>query len=213
MQEMDCNFPNTKPLTSELRLGRLFQKYVAGYIPPGIRRMMEPPTTKHFRWWGNRGIWIGHSCEVVLERGFGFDENILLCCSEVHSSHNWFSEKPHKLRLALPDMKSQGFSCFAVTKQHLMKQHLSSSNRWVVDDINDIHPRYYTKHPSGQSLISVTDKSLQGEWSIGSFCLDGPLCWGPPRMGRIPVRFLEWNLGGWWEDVGTSRNFWTLPTL
>lgn len=29
---------------------RLFQKYVAGYIPPSIRQMMEPPDTKHFRW-------------------------------------------------------------------------------------------------------------------------------------------------------------------
>lgn len=28
---------------------RLFQKYVAGYIPPNIRQMMEPPDTKHFR--------------------------------------------------------------------------------------------------------------------------------------------------------------------
>lgn len=148
---------------------------------------MEPPTTKHFRWWGNRGIWIGHSCEVVLERGFGFDENILLCCSEVHSSHNWFSEKPHKLRLALPDMKSQGFSCFAVTKQHLMKQHLSSSNRWVVDDINDIHPRYYTKHPSGQSLISVTDKSFESRFFIGNFSLAG--------------RVVYWELLPWWAFV------------
>eukprot|EP00441_Pelagodinium_beii_P040038 CAMPEP_0197627080 /NCGR_PEP_ID=MMETSP1338-20131121/5790_1 /TAXON_ID=43686 ORGANISM="Pelagodinium beii, Strain RCC1491" /NCGR_SAMPLE_ID=MMETSP1338 /ASSEMBLY_ACC=CAM_ASM_000754 /LENGTH=314 /DNA_ID=CAMNT_0043197699 /DNA_START=31 /DNA_END=975 /DNA_ORIENTATION=- len=29
---------------------RLFHKYVAGYIPPGIRQMIEPPNTKHFRW-------------------------------------------------------------------------------------------------------------------------------------------------------------------
>lgn len=46
---------NAKQQANRLReLGdsprRLFQKYVAGYIPPGIRRMMEPPTTKHFRW-------------------------------------------------------------------------------------------------------------------------------------------------------------------
>ena len=30
--------------------GRLFHKYVAGYVPPGVRQMIEPPTTKHFRW-------------------------------------------------------------------------------------------------------------------------------------------------------------------
>ncbi|CAL1172359.1 unnamed protein product [Cladocopium goreaui] len=46
---------NAKQQANRLReLGdsprRLFQKYVAGYIPPGVRRMMEPPTTKHFRW-------------------------------------------------------------------------------------------------------------------------------------------------------------------
>eukprot|EP00439_Symbiodinium_sp_Y106_P037453 s4066_g4.t1 len=29
---------------------RLFHKYVAGYVPPGVRQMIEPPTTKHFRW-------------------------------------------------------------------------------------------------------------------------------------------------------------------
>jgi len=29
---------------------RLFQKYVAGYIPPNIRQMLETPTKMHFRW-------------------------------------------------------------------------------------------------------------------------------------------------------------------
>mmetsp|Transcript_10024 Transcript_10024/g.28276 ORF Transcript_10024/g.28276 Transcript_10024/m.28276 type:complete len:357 (+) Transcript_10024:52-1122(+) len=29
---------------------RLFQKYIAGYIPPSIRQMIESPSTKHFRW-------------------------------------------------------------------------------------------------------------------------------------------------------------------
>eukprot|EP00437_Effrenium_voratum_P017039 CAMPEP_0181451516 /NCGR_PEP_ID=MMETSP1110-20121109/28733_1 /TAXON_ID=174948 /ORGANISM="Symbiodinium sp., Strain CCMP421" /LENGTH=294 /DNA_ID=CAMNT_0023575773 /DNA_START=67 /DNA_END=951 /DNA_ORIENTATION=- len=29
---------------------RLFQKYVAGYIPPGVRQMIEPPTASHFKW-------------------------------------------------------------------------------------------------------------------------------------------------------------------
>lgn len=46
---------NAKQQANRLReLGdsprRLFQKYVAGYIPPGVRRMIEPPNTKHFRW-------------------------------------------------------------------------------------------------------------------------------------------------------------------
>lgn len=29
---------------------RLFQKYIAGYIPPNIRQMIEVPTSSHFRW-------------------------------------------------------------------------------------------------------------------------------------------------------------------
>merc|ERR1711879_354984 len=29
---------------------RLFQKYIADNLPPGIRQMIEPPSTKHFRW-------------------------------------------------------------------------------------------------------------------------------------------------------------------
>jgi len=29
---------------------RLFDKYVAGYVPPSIRQMIQPPNTKHFRW-------------------------------------------------------------------------------------------------------------------------------------------------------------------
>eukprot|EP00442_Polarella_glacialis_P054158 CAMPEP_0115152044 /NCGR_PEP_ID=MMETSP0227-20121206/65944_1 /TAXON_ID=89957 /ORGANISM="Polarella glacialis, Strain CCMP 1383" /LENGTH=332 /DNA_ID=CAMNT_0002562613 /DNA_START=54 /DNA_END=1052 /DNA_ORIENTATION=+ len=29
---------------------RLFQKYIAGYVPLNIRQMIEPPDTKHFRW-------------------------------------------------------------------------------------------------------------------------------------------------------------------
>jgi len=29
---------------------RLFQKYIAGYLPPSVRQMYEPPNTKHFRW-------------------------------------------------------------------------------------------------------------------------------------------------------------------
>jgi len=29
---------------------RLFQKYVAGCLPPSIRQMLEPPSTKHFKW-------------------------------------------------------------------------------------------------------------------------------------------------------------------
>lgn len=29
---------------------KMFQKYVAGYIPPGIRQMFQTPSMKHFRW-------------------------------------------------------------------------------------------------------------------------------------------------------------------
>lgn len=29
---------------------KMFQKYVAGYIPPSIRQMFQPPSMKHFRW-------------------------------------------------------------------------------------------------------------------------------------------------------------------
>eukprot|EP00930_Biecheleria_cincta_P038206 TRINITY_DN26253_c0_g1_i1.p1 TRINITY_DN26253_c0_g1~~TRINITY_DN26253_c0_g1_i1.p1 ORF type:complete len:333 (-),score=56.56 TRINITY_DN26253_c0_g1_i1:75-1031(-) len=29
---------------------KLFQKYIAGYLPPSIRQMFQPPTMKHFRW-------------------------------------------------------------------------------------------------------------------------------------------------------------------
>eukprot|EP00933_Yihiella_yeosuensis_P066986 TRINITY_DN71562_c0_g1_i1.p1 TRINITY_DN71562_c0_g1~~TRINITY_DN71562_c0_g1_i1.p1 ORF type:complete len:340 (-),score=68.91 TRINITY_DN71562_c0_g1_i1:34-1053(-) len=29
---------------------RLFHKYIAGYVPPSIRQMIQPPDQKHFRW-------------------------------------------------------------------------------------------------------------------------------------------------------------------
>merc|ERR1740129_1592284 len=29
---------------------RLFQKYIAGYLPPRVRQMFEAPNAKHFRW-------------------------------------------------------------------------------------------------------------------------------------------------------------------
>ena len=39
---------------------RLFHKYVAGYVPPGVRQMIEPPTTKHFRWHAPRLLVMSH---------------------------------------------------------------------------------------------------------------------------------------------------------
>ena len=81
-------FPKDK--TSDIRgaPGRLFQKYVAGYIPPGIRRMMEPPTTKHFRWRESEVELVGHVGHVDLIVELGFGENIHLFCCEVNSNQN-----------------------------------------------------------------------------------------------------------------------------